>query len=85
MARNSFQLTHQLEAGTIDDTLHAWFEQQGYPKGKLGVLMKGVCDAKAECGNRVFDPLRKTTREPGAPRPKKTDWNFDPIDRERLF
>jgi hypothetical protein len=53
-----------------------WFQQKGYPKGKLGVLMKAVADAKAECGNSIFDPLRPNPSTPGAPKPKKKHWKF---------
>jgi len=40
----------------------AWFEQRGYPEGKLGYLMKAVHDAKAECGEAAFDALRHRGR-----------------------
>ncbi|MEM6883910.1 MAG: DUF3820 family protein [Verrucomicrobiota bacterium] len=53
-----------------------WFEQKGYPKGKLGGLMKAVADAKAECGNAIFDPLRPEPFSPGSRRDKKKHWKF---------
>lgn len=53
-----------------------WFEQKGYPKGKLGQLMKAVTDAKAECGNAIFDPLRPFPNTSGSRKPKKKHWLF---------
>ncbi|MEM6823216.1 MAG: DUF3820 family protein [Verrucomicrobiota bacterium] len=54
-----------------------WFKEKGFPKGQLGQLMQGVCDAKAECGNTIFDPLRKVNgslpKKPG----KKREWHFE--------
>lgn len=54
-----------------------WFEYKGYPRGRLGELMRGVRDAKAECGNGVFDALRHHRRPPGTPHPKKRKWHFE--------
>jgi len=53
-----------------------WFEQKGYPKGKLGTLMQAVANAKAECGNAIFDPLRPNPSAPGTRKPKKKHWKF---------
>ncbi|MEO0452937.1 MAG: DUF3820 family protein [Verrucomicrobiota bacterium] len=57
-----------------------WFKQKGFPEGKLGYLMKAVCDAKGECGESVFDPLRSTPRLEGDPGPKKREWKFHSPD-----
>lgn len=36
----------------------AWFQQRGFPKGRLGELMAHVCEIKEVGMDSVFDPLR---------------------------
>lgn len=36
-----------------------WFQQKGFPKGRLGELMARVCEIKAVGMDAVFDPLRQ--------------------------
>lgn len=36
----------------------AWFQQRGFPKGRLGELMAHVCEIKETGMDCVFDPLR---------------------------
>ena len=35
-----------------------WFQQRGFPKGRLGELMAHVCEIKETGMDSVFDPLR---------------------------
>jgi len=42
----------------LPDAYLAWFQQQGFPKGRLGELMAEVCAIQAAGMDRVFDPLR---------------------------
>lgn len=37
----------------------AWFQQRGFPKGRLGELMAHVCEIKETGMDCVFDPLRE--------------------------
>ncbi len=56
----------------------AWFEVRGFPKGKLGHLMKIVYETRA-CGcDSLFDPIRH--RNGGRFRlrpPKQKKWEFE--------
>jgi len=54
-----------------------WFKHRGFPQGKLGEVMRGVCDAKAECGEQVFEPLRSRPWQEGAAPPKQTHWKLE--------
>ncbi len=36
----------------------SWFQQRGFPKGRLGELMAHVCEIKEVGMDSVFDPLR---------------------------
>lgn len=36
----------------------AWFQERGFPKGRLGELMAQVCEIKSVGMDAVFDPLR---------------------------
>ena len=38
----------------------AWFEQRGFPKGRLGELLAHVHEIKAVGMDSIFDPLRAT-------------------------
>jgi uncharacterized protein (DUF3820 family) len=56
----------------------SWFQQRGFPKGRLGELMAHVCEIKDVGMDCVFDPIRQANggRYPpttSAPRPL----NFD--------
>ena len=56
----------------------SWFQQRGFPKGRLGELMAHVCEIKDVGMDCVFDPIRQANggRYPpttSAPRPS----NFD--------
>lgn len=35
-----------------------WFESQGWPSGKLGELMKQICEIKKTGADAVFDSVR---------------------------
>lgn len=36
-----------------------WFNERGFPKGRLGELMASVCEIK-DCGmDSIFDPMRQ--------------------------
>ena len=37
----------------------SWFQERGFPKGRLGELMAQVCEIKSVGMDSVFDPLRK--------------------------
>ncbi len=37
----------------------AYFERKGYPRGRLGELMKFVYDIKRDGGDPLFEPFRK--------------------------
>ena len=37
----------------------SWFQERGFPKGRLGELMAQVCEIKAVGMDSVFDPLRR--------------------------
>lgn len=36
-----------------------WFQQNGFPKGRLGELMAQVCEIKSVGMDSVFDPIRR--------------------------
>lgn len=36
-----------------------WFQERGFPKGRLGELMAQVCEIKSVGMDSVFDPLRQ--------------------------
>jgi len=36
----------------------SWFARQGFPKGKLGTMLKIVWQAKGDGADAMFDPLR---------------------------
>ena len=36
-----------------------WFQQKGFPKGRLGELMAHTCEIKSVGMDSVFDPLRR--------------------------
>jgi uncharacterized protein (DUF3820 family) len=38
----------------------AWFQERGFPKGRLGELMAQVCEIKSVGMDSVFDPFRRT-------------------------
>lgn len=44
----------------LPDEYLAWFQQQGYPKGRLGELMATVFEIKAVGMDGVFEPMRKS-------------------------
>ncbi len=37
----------------------SWFQQRGFPKGRLGELMAHVCEIKDVGMDEVFEPIRK--------------------------
>ncbi|MEI6818771.1 MAG: DUF3820 family protein [Verrucomicrobiota bacterium] len=37
----------------------SWFQERGFPKGRLGELMAQVCEIKSVGMDSVFDPLRQ--------------------------
>ncbi len=36
-----------------------WFQQNGFPKGRLGELLAQVCEIKSVGMDSVFDPIRR--------------------------
>jgi hypothetical protein len=36
-----------------------WFQERGFPKGRLGELMAQVCEIKSVGMDSVFDPIRR--------------------------
>ncbi|MES2438135.1 MAG: DUF3820 family protein [Verrucomicrobiota bacterium] len=36
-----------------------WFQERGFPKGRLGELMAQVCEIKSVGMDSVFDPIRQ--------------------------
>jgi uncharacterized protein (DUF3820 family) len=36
-----------------------WFQERGFPKGRLGELMAQVCEIKSVGMDSVFDPVRQ--------------------------
>lgn len=53
-----------------------WFKQKGFPAGRIGVLMRAVCDAKGECGEAIFNPLRGEPYPAGRRGKKSRHWSF---------
>jgi len=39
-----------------------WFQQKGFPKGRLGELMAHVCEIKSVGMDAVFEPFRRVRR-----------------------
>lgn len=37
----------------------SWFQERGFPKGRLGELMAQVCEIKSVGMDSVFDPIRQ--------------------------
>lgn len=48
-----------------------WFEGKGWPGGRLGELMKQVCEIKKTGADAVFDPVRARRGGRTKLRPKK--------------
>lgn len=38
----------------------SWFQERGFPKGRLGELMAQVCEIKSVGMDSVFNPLRQS-------------------------
>ena len=55
-----------------------WFQNQGFPKGRLGELLEIVCHAKMAGADAIFDPIR--ARKGGRTKLRKArqrEWTFD--------
>ncbi len=55
----------------------AWWEMRGFPKGKLGKLMKIVYETRAAGMDSLFDPIRQ--RKGGRfkfRKPARKNWEF---------
>ncbi|MGK0185498.1 MAG: hypothetical protein ACI9R3_001276 [Verrucomicrobiales bacterium] len=55
-----------------------WFQQKGYPKGRLGELLEIVCHAKSGGADKIFDVMRsraggRTKLRPG----RKKEWKIE--------
>lgn len=56
----------------------AWFEQRGFPKGRLGELLAHVYEIKAVGMDSIFDPMRQAKGGRFQLRPKrKKDFRFE--------
>lgn len=58
-----------------------WFQQKGYPKGRLGELLEIVCHAKSGGADKIFDAMR--TRAGGRTRlrpARKKEWKIKDQD-----
>jgi uncharacterized protein (DUF3820 family) len=56
----------------------AWFQQRGFPKGRLGELMAWVWELKAHGLDTLFDPFRQARGGRTRLRAKPpTQWDFD--------
>ena len=40
----------------------AWFERRGFPQGRLGELLRMVCQMKADGCDEIFDHFRRQNR-----------------------
>jgi uncharacterized protein len=55
-----------------------WFQQRGFPKGRLGELMEQVCEIKSVGMDSVFDPIRKLKGGRFKLKPqRKKSYNFE--------
>jgi len=62
----------------------AWFERKGFPKGRLGELLKIVCCAKRDGADAVFDPLRQRAGgRTDLRKPRRRRWEFEEGDDEQ--
>ena len=60
----------------------AWFQQKGFPKGRLGELLEIVSHAKMGGADKIFDAMR--TRAGGRTKlrkPRQREWDFDDENR----
>ncbi len=48
-----------------------WFQQNGFPKGRLGELLAQVCEIKSVGMDSVFDPIRRANGGRFPLRPEK--------------
>lgn len=48
----------------LPDFYLAWFKKQGFPKGKLGVLLETIFEIKSNGLAFLLDPLKKGGRYP---------------------
>ena len=52
-----------------------WFQQKGYPKGRLGELLEIICHAKSGGADKIFDVMRSRAGGRTRLRPqKKREW-----------
>lgn len=56
----------------------AWFDQKGFPQGKLGILMQSVYEAKRNGADEIFSEFRrKSGFQIPLKKPKQREWNFE--------
>ena len=58
-----------------------WFQHNGFPKGRLGQLLRIICEIRMVGAEAVFEPLRKAAGGRFSLRPKKRT-NYDFRDTE---
>ena len=62
----------------LPDEYLQWFQQQGWPGGRLGELMEMVWEIKKTGADPVFNPLRQKRGGRTSLRPKRPDhFKFD--------
>ncbi|MEZ5326283.1 MAG: DUF3820 family protein [Verrucomicrobiales bacterium] len=58
-----------------------WFQQKGYPKGRLGELLEIICHAKSGGADKIFDVMRARAGGRTNLRPKKKrEWKSGDAD-----
>ncbi len=58
-----------------------WFQHNGFPKGRLGELLRVICEIRMAGAEAVFEPLRRAAGGRFSLRPKKRKV-YDFRDRE---
>ena len=55
----------------------SWFARKGFPRGRLGELLKVVYAAKRDGADQLFDPIRRQAggRHP-LRKPRRRHWDF---------
>ena len=55
-----------------------WFQQKGFPKGRLGELLEIICHAKSGGADKVFDMLRARNGGRTKLRPaRRREWKIE--------
>lgn len=59
-----------------------WFQQKGFPKGRLGQLLEIVCHAKSGGADKIFDMIRARAGGRTRLRPRRrTEWRIEDDDK----